>query len=470
LSSMGRAPAPEIAPETREQGLPLTSRITNPEEEPINLLPYLRLLWESRRFLMRAALSAFLASALFAMLIPNRYLSITRLMPPDGQSGVGLGILAAMSGKSGTSALGGIGGIASDLLGVKGSGALFVGIIGSQAVQDRMIEQFNLRKGFFRTSRIEDARQDLAEHTDVSEDRKSGIITIGVTDHDPNRAAALARSYVNELDRVVAQVSTSSARRERIFLEERLKTVKGDLDTAARNFSDFASRNSAIDIPAQGKAMVEAAATLQGRLIAAQAELSGLQQIYTGNNVRVRSAEARVNELQKKLNEIGGSDVAGNVNQPNPLYPSIRRLPILGVTYADLFRQTKIEETVFELLTQQYELAKVQEAKEIPSVKVLDVAVVPTKKSFPPRGPITIIGTMLGLAGAMTWIFAKKRWDAMEASDPGKVLATEMFTTMRASLPSFSRNGTGAEQRGDRRWRWRKKPSNEPEPKQHEDG
>jgi capsule polysaccharide export protein KpsE/RkpR len=116
-----------------------------------------------------------------------------------------------------------------------------------------LIEQFNLRKGIFGTSRIEDARQYLLEHTDVSEDRKSGIITLGVTDHDPKRAAALARSYVNELDRVVAQVSTSSARRERIFLEERLKTVKSDLDTAARNFSDFASKNSAIDIPCAGQ-------------------------------------------------------------------------------------------------------------------------------------------------------------------------------------------------------------------------
>ena len=142
----------------------------------------------------------------------------------------------------------------------------------------------------------------MREHTDVAEDRKSGIITIGVTDRDPKRAAAMAHAYVDELDRLVAQVSTSSARRERIFLEERLKTVKSELDTTAKNFSNFASKNTAIDIPAQGKAMVEAAANLQGRLIAAQAELSGLQQIYTNNNVRVRAAEARVNELQQKLN------------------------------------------------------------------------------------------------------------------------------------------------------------------------
>jgi capsule polysaccharide export protein KpsE/RkpR len=427
-------------------------------EEPISLLPYLQVLWHSRKFLFRAMLSAFLTSMLIAILIPNRYHAVTRLMPPDTQSAAGLGMLAALAGKAGTgggtSGFGG--GIASDLLGVKSSGALFVGIVGSQTVQDRVIRDFDLQR-IYGDSKIEDARSDLWQHTDVAEDRKSGIITIGVTDRDPKRAAGMAHAYVDELDRLVAQVSTSSARRERIFLEERLKTVKAELDTTAKNFSNFASKNSAIDIPAQGKAMVEAAANLQGRLIAAQAELSGLQQIYTRNNVRVRSAEARVNELQQKLNELGRGDLAGGANEENALYPSIRRLPILGVTYADLFLQTKIQATVFELLTQQYETAKVQEAKEIPSVKVLDLAVVPTKKSYPRRMLLTILGMLLGTGVAITWIIAKTRWDAVDASSPRKVFATEVFTTVRTTLPTFSRNGTGADSNGNSRWSWRKK-------------
>jgi capsule polysaccharide export protein KpsE/RkpR len=268
---------------------------------------------------------------------------------------------------------------------------------------------------------------------------------------------------VDELDRLVAQVSTSSARRERIFLEERLKTVKAELDSTAKNFSNFASKNTAIDIPAQGKAMVEAAASLQGRLIATQAELSGLQQIYTNNNVRVRAAEARVKELQQKLNELGRGDPADGSKEENALYPSIRRLPVLGMTYADLFLQTKIQATVFELLTQQYETAKVQEAKEIPSVKVLDAPVVPTKKSFPPRTVLTILGTLLGLAVAMAWVVAKTSWDAVDDSHPGKVFATEVLTTMRTNLPRFSRNGTGTEPNGNSRWAWRKKALNERE-------
>src|SRR5437773_2139063 len=181
------------------------------QEEPIDLLPYLQLLWQRRKFLLRALLAAFLASALIAILIPSRYHAVTRLMPPDTQSATGLGILAAMTGKtgmgSGVSGLGG--GIASDLLGVKSSGALFVGIVGSQTVQDRLIREFDLQRVYW-DSKIEDARQDLGEHTDIAEDRKSGIVTIGVTDRDPKRAAAMAHAYVDELDRLVAQVSTSS--------------------------------------------------------------------------------------------------------------------------------------------------------------------------------------------------------------------------------------------------------------------
>lgn len=454
MSSTGRVPVRDRPADERPVPLPERVPYIEEDEPPISLLPYLQLFWANRKFLLRAGAYALAASVVIALLIPVRYRSVTRLMPPDSQPG-GLGLLAAMTSHSGAG-VGGLGGLAGDLLGLKSSGALFVGILGSESVQDSLIDKYQLKK-IYHDSKIEDARKDLAEHTDVSEDRKSGIISIAVTDHEANRAAAMAQTYVEELNRLVAQVSTSSARRERIFLEERLKKVKQDLDAAANKFSEFASKNSAIDIPAQGKAMVEAAATLQGELIAAQAELSGLQQIYTNGNVRVRSAEARVNELKKKLNEIGGAGTGDNKQDANPLYPSIRQLPILGVTYADLYRQNKIQETVYELLTQQYELAKVQEAKEIPTVKVLDAAIVPTKKSFPPRTVIVVLGTMLGITLGMTWIVGKTRWDAVDAKDPRKVFATEVFGTVRASLPKFSRNGAGAESNGHRPWGFTKK-------------
>jgi uncharacterized protein involved in exopolysaccharide biosynthesis len=405
----------------------------------MGFLPYLQLFWTHRKFVFRTGVYSLLASILVAFLIPVRYQAVTRLMPPDSQSG-GLQMLAAMAGRM-SGGTGALGGLAGDFLGVKSSGSLFVGILGSDTVQDHLIDQFKLNK-VYHDSKIEDARKDLLEHTSVSEDRKSGIISIAVTDHDAKRAAGMAQAYVTELDNLVAKVSTSSARREREFLEERLRKVKSDLDSAAVNFSDFASKNTAIDIPAQGKAMVEAAATLQGQLIASQAELSGLQQIYTINNVRVRAAEARVDELQRKLNEVGGVGTEKDLKSENNLYPSIRQLPLLGVTYADLYRQTKIQETVYELLTEQCELAKVQEAKEIPTVKVLDLAAVPTKKSFPPRTVIVVLGTLLGLSLAMTWVLGKTHWDSVEANDPRKAFATEVFSTVHAYVPSFSGNGS----------------------------
>jgi capsule polysaccharide export protein KpsE/RkpR len=200
-------------------------------------------------------------------------------------------------------------------------------------------------------------------------------------------------------------------------------------------FSEFASKNTAIDIPAQGKAMVEAAATLQGQLIAAESELHGLEAIYTDQNVRVKALKARVSELRTQLGKLGGESGSAGALSPKSdpsLYPSIRQLPVLGVTYADLYRRTKIQETVFELLTQQYELAKVQEAKEIPNVKVLDAAVVPTKKSFPPRGVFTVLGAALFFLGASVWIFANRTYASIDPQDPRKLLAEEVALTLKA--------------------------------------
>src|SRR5712664_2490115 len=342
----------------------------------------------------RAVAAGALVSAGLVMLIPVRYEATAQLMPPDGQSGTGMAVVSALAGRAG-----GFGGIASDLLGVRNSGALFVGILGSRTVQDRLIEQFELRK-IYHATKMEDARKNLASQTRLAEDRKSGVITITVTDRDAHRSAAMAEAYVNALNRLVEQVSTSAARRERLFLEERLRAVKQDLDGAAREFSEFASKNTAIDIPAQGKAMVEAAATLQGQLIAAESELRGLEAIYADQNVRVKALRARVGELRMQLGKLGGdSGTSGALSSKSDpsLYPSIRQLPRLGVTYADLYHQTKIEETVYELLTQQYELAKVQEAKEIPSVKILDAAVVPTKKSSPHRLILITVGTAFAI-------------------------------------------------------------------------
>jgi uncharacterized protein involved in exopolysaccharide biosynthesis len=406
-----------------------------------------RLVWTNRRFILQATVAGALLSTLIAFLIPKRYQATARLMPPDqGSSGMGMALMAAATGNAGSQLSSSLGSVAGDLLGLKSSSDLFIGILQSRTVQDDVINKFNLRK-IYSDRQMEDARDDLAKSTSVSADRKSGIITIQVTDKSPIRAAGMTGEYLSELNQVVVQLNTSSAHRERVFLEERLAQVKQDLETAEQNFSQFATKNTALDVPTQGKAMIEAAATLEGQLIAAQTELEGLKQIYADGNVRVRSTQARVDEIRRQLEKgLGGKSDApssANAQEQHPLFPSIRELPALGIGYADLFRNAKIQEAVFQTLTQEYELAKVQEAKETPSVKVLDPPDVPEKKSYPPRLLIVALGAMLAVMGSLTWILGKQAWDQAEQGDPQKVFAQEVIDTVQARLPWVATNGSG---------------------------
>jgi capsule polysaccharide export protein KpsE/RkpR len=384
------------------------------------------LLWEHHRFLARAVVWGLAASLLVAFLIPKRYDSTIRLMPPDGQSGSGLAMLAAMAGKNGL----GMGSLAGDLLGMRSSGALFVDILHSRTVEDRIVSRFDLRKVYGDRYWV-DARKHLGTYSEIAEDRKSEVITIRVTDRDPRRAAQIAQAYVDELDHLVAEVSTSSARRERIFIEDRLRSVKQELDRASQEFSQFASQNATLDISTQGKAMVEAAGRLQGELIASQSELEGLEQVYTTNNIRVRSLRARIQELSKQLDKLGGDSRS---DSPAGAFPSIRQLPLLGVRWADLYRQTKIEETVYELLTQQYELAKIEEAKEIPTVKILDAADIPEKKSTPPRALIVFLGTLTAFMVSAGWLVGAGWWAGIDCEEPRKALALAVAATLRTRV------------------------------------
>lgn len=395
----------------------------------------LGLVWNARRFLFRVAVWGFLLSTVVAFVIPKRYAATARLMPPDQTLGTGE-TLATLAGRAG-----GLAGMAQSALGFKTTGDLFVGILESDTARDDLIRKFSLKREYG-DHYLQNAREDLASHSGISQDLKTGIITVSVVDNDPQRAAAMAQEYVNELNWVVNHQTTSSAHRERVFLEERLGQVKRELETAENDFGQFASRNGTIDIKEQGKALVTAAATLQGQLIAAESELEGLRQIYTDNNVRVRATAARVGEMKRRLEELGGKG-AGEASGIQSLYPPIRQLPVLGVAYADLYRKVKVEEAVFETLTQEYELAKVEEAKEIPAVNVLDAPSVPEKKSFPPRLLIMALGTTLAFMAGTAWVLGRAAWEATNTADPRKVFATKVWGDIREVLPWLSPNGSG---------------------------
>jgi len=415
------------------------------EEEQLareGMIPQLRLLWQQRRFLLRAVLCGVVGATLVAFLIPSRYKSTVRLMPPDNRSGLALAAVS-LSGRGGALGSSLVGDLGSDLLGLRSTSDLFVGILKSRTVEDHLIAQFDLKHVYW-TRRIEDARKELEDHTDISVERKSQIVVVKVTDNDRYRAAAMARLYIDELNHAVTEVSTSSARQERIFLERRLQEVKADLESAEKDFSQYASKNTTIDVREQGKAMVEAAATLQGQLIAAQSRLQEMRQIYTSNNVRVRGLQARVAELQNQLNKVGG--MGDGLSSPSgkdseSIYPSIRKLPLLGVQWADLYRRVRVQEVVFETLTQQYELARVEEAKEVPTVKVLDSPDVPEKQSWPPRGLIIASGILFSILVAVGWVVGTAKWRQIDPQDPGKVFAEEVVATVKSNRLLVRRNG-----------------------------
>jgi capsule polysaccharide export protein KpsE/RkpR len=390
---------------------------------PTRGLANLELIWEKRGLLARVAFRALLLSTLIAFLIPRRFESTVSIMPPRDAMGDSSMMLAAMAGKASP----GLSAMAGNILGAKSTGALFVDLMRSRTVQDQIVDKFDLQRVYW-TRYEQDARKQLDARTEIAEDRKSGVISLTVSDGSPQRARDLAQGYVESLDRLVSQVSTSSARRERMFIEQRLAAVKSDLEDAEKQFSVFASKNSALDIKEQTRAMVESAAVLQGQMIAAQSELQSLEQIYTENNVRVRALRARANELKRQLEQLGGSDqsLVGDATSSNELYPSIRKLPLLGVQWADLYRRMKVQETVYDLLTQQYELARIQEAKEIPTVNVIDPANLPERKSYPPRLLIIVTLTTLALAIAAICVIGSARWQEIDSHDPKKRFANRV--------------------------------------------
>jgi capsule polysaccharide export protein KpsE/RkpR len=385
-------------------------------------------LWLQRRQIFRWVVLGFVLSLFFAWRYP-KFESTAQIMPPDS-GGSGLASLVPALSKSP-----GLIGMAGDLMGMKSTSAVFARVLESRTVQDNLINRFDLRNKYDK-SYMEDARKKLSSRTVISEDKKSGVIAISVRDRDAALATELANAYVEELGSVMAKVSTSAARRERIFIEGRLTDENNNLQDAERQFSQFASTNMALDVPEQTKVTVEAAARLQGELIASKAQLEGLKQTYTEENIRVKSVQAHVNELQRALAKIN-SGRGSTVQDATSPYPSVKSLPLLGVKWADLYRQTKIRETVVELLTQQYEMARIQEAKEIPSVKVLDPASIPERRE-PSWKLIVPLGTFLSLLLACLGYFIKNAWGRWDQDDPRRILISQVLRVGRRNTTSVS--------------------------------
>jgi uncharacterized protein involved in exopolysaccharide biosynthesis len=437
----------------------MNSTLPNESEQmllvpPANWIVRATLLWKHRQLLVRVTAIALVLSLVTAFVIPKRYKAIARIMPPD-QQGSGAMLLAALAGRSG-SAGGGLGSLGSlaGLFAGRPTSALYESLLESGTVEGHLIDRFHLQQVYHTRYRFTTAKH-LARLTTIADDKKSGVITIAVQDTDPVRARDLAQAYLDELNNLLTRTSTSSAHRERVFIEGRLRSVGADLEQAQLALSEFASKNSAIDIKEQTRGLVDAGARVQGELLVEQSGLQSLRQIYGDGNVRVRETEARIAALQHDLQKMTGSSAplpsqSTSLNQAAPgdedkgeLYPPLRQLPRLAVPYADLYRRVRVQETVFELLTQQYEIARMEEAKDVPVVTVIDPPGVPERKSFPPRLLLALLLTFLSFAATSALILMREQWSKVDPADLRKKLAVEVLTVARKRIRAVARGGRG---------------------------
>lgn len=400
----------------------------------------LHVVWSSRALLMRIAGIAFVFSAAIVLIIPKIYTSQARIMPPE-MSTTNPAMLAALAQRATGSDV--LGSLALGLLGGHNNGALFIDLLQSSSVTGKLIDRFQLQSVYHKRYRVDTAKM-LARRTRISQDKKSGVLTISVQDTDPVRARDMTQAYLDELNVLVNRTSRSSAHQERVFIEKRLVEVKQKLSQAQQALSEFSSSHTAIDLKEQARATVESEAKAQGELIAAQSELNSLDQLYGDDNVRVRAAKARIASLKHELEKMGGSSaplpaVTGADAGTAPPYLPLRQVPRLAVPYANLYREVQVQETVYNLLTQQYEIARIQEAKDVPVVNVIDAPGIPEKKSFPPRTLLTLALTLVALVISSLLLLGRHYWLLLDPGDPRRLFAREVSDALSPLLDKLGK-------------------------------
>lgn len=354
-------------------------------DNEINLLDCWRVLVKRKRLIGFIVGGAFAMSILISLLLPKIYASTTSILPPQQESSVG------MAGMAASQLAGGLGGLAGGFLGLKSPADLWVGILKSQTVRDAIIDRFDLMK-LYKAKTVEDARNALDGMVKINKS-KEDIISITVEEKDPQRAALLASAFVEELDKVNKSVVMSAGGRMRSFVEKRLNEQKVELAKIEEGVKGFQEKNGALKLDDQSKAIIDAMGRVKGQLMAKEVELQTLLSFATPNNPQAELLKSQVEELRGSLRELEEGKSGEPISSKSIFIPTTK-IPDLALQYARLLRDAKVQETLYGLLTQQYEMARIQEAKDSPTVQVLDVAKVPGKKAKPKRSLIVILSTL----------------------------------------------------------------------------
>jgi tyrosine-protein kinase Etk/Wzc len=386
---------------------------TSESGEEINLVDLLLVLAKARKWVIGIPLTAAAVAALVTVLIPNIYTATAVLMPPQQQGAA----TAAMLGQ-----LGALAGFAPSSFGVKNPNDLYVGILKSRTISDALIERFELKQSYD-TETLVETRKKLAENTSISTG-KEGLIFIEVDDRDPNRAADMANTYVEQLDKLTGSLAVTEAAQRRLFFERQVAQAKEDLAKAEVAFKEMQEKTGLVQLDQQGRAMIEAVAALRAHIVAKEVELSTIRTFATDKNPELKKVQQELASLRNELRKL-----ERQTGVDADLLVGTREIPTAGLQYARAYRDLKYAETVFELMAKQYELARVDEARDAAAVQVVDHAIPPDYKSKPRRlliivvtGFVSAVLTILGTLILGTWIKVDKAEDKNKIEELKKML------------------------------------------------
>lgn len=377
-----------------------------PEGKELDLLAAAMLLARAKKTILAITAAAGLITAFIVIvLIKPTYTAEAVFLPPQTSPGSGMAQLASQLGSmNALSALGG---------GLKSPGDIYVGILGSRTVADDLVKQFDLERVYGKR-RLSDTEKKLKSRSKFVA-WKDTLVTITVEDHNPKRAADIANAYLAELSAQNGRLALTGAAQRRLFFEQQLEREKDALADAEVALKRTQEKTGIISPGDQSRAAIGAIEQTHAEITAREVELSSLKQSTTDQNPDVIRIEAEIADLQEHLQKLQNGR---ETQQPGNVQPPMARVPELQLEYVRQAREVKYHEVLFDLLARQYEAAKLDESREAPLLQVVDYAVVPDKKSGPPRTLLTIAGLFAGFLIGCGWVLGRYFIDELKAA-PG---------------------------------------------------
>jgi tyrosine-protein kinase Etk/Wzc len=373
------------------------------ENQPmkLNLSIVVRLLLGRVRLLAIASVSTALLLFALSFLLANTFKATTLVMPPDHSSSSALSMLGAASGSSAVPS----GALAA--LNVKSSSDLYVALMLSPTVEDEVIDQFHLDK-LYRQAHRSLTRKQLESNTEIVADAKSGIISVSVTDKNPQRAAAMANAIVTAFEKLSSQLAITDAARRRLFFERQIAETKQTLTADEDKLRNTSARTGVLEPEGTAKAIIGYAAQLQGQLAAKTVELESMKVYLSDDNPQVQVAEREIESLRAEAEKLGSKSGGSVTDYTNAGASSA------SLDYARSVRDVKADETLYELLLKNLEIAKLDEAREGNVIQVVSLATAPDMKNGPHRSFFLVGGFLLGLIASGIWVLVgwARRWVA----------------------------------------------------------